>query len=82
MTDIQWRKSSRSVSNGACVEMAYADAARWRKSSRSVSNGECVEVAYAGLVRDSKNPSGPVLAVGRRSFAVFVDAVKADRFGS
>ena len=81
MTDIQWRKSSRSVSNGACVEMAYADAARWRKSSRSVSNGECVEVAYAGLVRDSKNPSGPVLAVGRRSFAVFVDAVKADRFG-
>lgn len=54
---------------------------QWRKSSRSISQGECVEVAFAGLLRDSKNPSGPTLAVGRRNFAVFVAAVKANRFG-
>jgi hypothetical protein len=35
----------------------------WRKSSFSSSNGgNCVEVAPAlGAIRDSKNPSGPVL---------------------
>lgn len=56
-----WHKSSYSSSNGGnCVEVA------WRKSSFSSSNGgDCVEVA-PGLraLRDSKNPSGPVL-IGR-----------------
>jgi uncharacterized protein DUF397 len=35
----------------------------WRKSSYSSSNGgDCVEVASTlGALRDSKNPSGPVL---------------------
>lgn len=53
-----WRKSSFSGSNGGnCVEVA------WRKSSFSGSNGgDCVEVASTLVaLRDSKNPSGPVL---------------------
>lgn len=53
-----WRKSSFSGSNGGnCVEV------RWTKSSFSGSNGgSCVEVASTlGALRDSKNPSGPVL---------------------
>jgi hypothetical protein len=53
-----WRKSSFSGSNGGnCVEVA------WAKSSFSGSNGgSCVEVASTlGALRDSKNPSGPVL---------------------
>jgi Domain of unknown function (DUF397) len=58
----EWRTSSYSSSNGACVEVAVA----WRRSTRSGSNGDCVEVAgHSGahvLVRDTKNRGGPVLA--------------------
>ncbi|HWO62314.1 MAG TPA: DUF397 domain-containing protein [Umezawaea sp.] len=52
---------------------------QWRKSSYSNANGECVEVAYLGAIRDSKNPSGPVLSVGRAGLEAFVAAVKAGR---
>jgi hypothetical protein len=40
-------------------------AMKWKKSSYCGYNGDCVEVAAGAggvLVRDSKNPSGPVLA--------------------
>ncbi|WP_433267890.1 DUF397 domain-containing protein [Actinosynnema sp. CS-041913] len=56
----------------------------WRKSTRSSGeNGNCVEVARTpGLraLRDSKNPAGGVLFVGRRSAEAFLAGVKADRF--
>jgi hypothetical protein len=52
---------------------------QWRKSSYSNANGECVEVAYLGAIRDSKNPAGPVLSVGRAGLEAFVAAVKAGR---
>jgi len=56
--------------------------ARWRKSSRSNSNGgNCVEVADnlpgAVGVRDSKDPSGPVLVFGPTAWRTFVAAVPA-----
>jgi hypothetical protein len=50
--------------------------ARWRKSSFSGgTNGNCVEVTFdcGGLVRDSKNPKGPVLRVG---VSQLVEAIK------
>lgn len=58
--EVAWRKSTFSGGNGGCVEVA------WRKSSYSGGQGNCVEVAAMEarvLLRDSKNPGGPTLAV-------------------
>ncbi|MDX3853809.1 DUF397 domain-containing protein [Streptomyces sp. AK02-01A] len=62
---------------------------RWFTSSYSNNGGQCIEVA-ANLVasrgvvpvRDSKNPTGPVLAFPAGSFAFFVASVKAGEFGA
>jgi hypothetical protein len=53
---------------------------RWRKARRSGGNGgQCVELAHTReAVRDSKNPSGPVLNVDA---AELVAAVRAGRIG-
>lgn len=50
---------------------------RWRKSSRSGSQSNCVELAPTGLVRDSKNPDGPVLVAG---WSGLVELIKAGSF--
>lgn len=36
---------------------------RWRKSSFSGEQTDCVELGSSGAVRDSKNPTGPVLSL-------------------
>ncbi|BEL08563.1 hypothetical protein Q0Z83_067540 [Actinoplanes sichuanensis] len=54
--------------------MTDPDLLTWRKSRRS-ANGNCVEVANQDgsvFVRDSKNPSGPVLAFDVTVFRVFL----------
>lgn len=57
---------------------------RFRKSSRSGSSGgNCVEIARVDAafgVRDSKNPIGPVLAVGVDRGHAFLQAIKDDHF--
>lgn len=63
-TELAWFKSSYSSgSDGDCVEVALA----WRKSTYSGdSSGDCVEVATCPTtihVRDSKNATGPQLAL-------------------
>lgn len=53
--------------------------AQWRTSSRSSSQGQCVEVArnLEGVVavRDSKDPEGPVIVVGREAWRGFLTDV-------
>ncbi|MFC9969323.1 DUF397 domain-containing protein [Spirillospora sp. NPDC127200] len=53
----------------------------WRKATRSGSDGDhCVEVstnvADHVLIRDSKDPEGPMVALDRGTLAVFMEAVK------
>ncbi|ANH92933.1 DUF397 domain-containing protein [Streptomyces sp. SAT1] len=73
--ELHWFKSSHSDSSNGndCVEVAL----HWFKSSySSSSNGnDCVEVAHAPTtihVRDSKNASGPRLALAPGVWADFV----------
>lgn len=64
---IEWKKSSN------CVEVG------WRKSSHC-EGGACAEVAQAGgqvLLRDSKDPAGPVLEFSPGAWTEFLDGVKA-----
>ena len=60
---------------------------RWFKSSYSDNGGACIEtatnlIAPRGLVpvRDSKNPTGPVLGFPAGAFTPFIAGVKAGSF--
>jgi hypothetical protein len=75
----RWRKSSYSGNGGGnCVEVGTV----WRKSSYSGNGGsDCVEVArnLPGVVavRDSKNPHGSVLVIGRDEWASFITRLRS-----
>ena len=69
---IVWRTSSYSANGDACVEVG------WRTSSYSGNSGNCIEVAPAPdgvLVRDSKDPGGPTLAVTTAQWRAFLATV-------
>jgi uncharacterized protein DUF397 len=56
---------------------------QWRKARRSAANGACVELAPASgqiLIRDSKDPNGPIVGYPGCSWRVFTAAVKTGHF--
>ncbi|MFJ2178976.1 DUF397 domain-containing protein [Streptomyces sp. NPDC087851] len=70
--DLKWFKSSFSDDEGGvCLEVAYD----WSKSSYSTEQGgACVEIApcpHAVHIRDSKNPTGPILTLSPAAWASF-----------
>ncbi|MET8048650.1 DUF397 domain-containing protein [Streptosporangium sp. NPDC005286] len=90
LSQVTWRKSSQSNANGGqCVEVGV-----WHKNSLNGSGQNCVEVALADntrvapsltadaerllLVRDSKDPDGPVLAFTPEEWDVFLVSIKGD----
>ncbi|WP_225821056.1 DUF397 domain-containing protein [Streptomyces naphthomycinicus] len=85
--EINWRKSSYSGDEGgSCVECAPLGGLSWRKSSYSSDQGgDCVEIAETPtatlLIRDSKNPAGPVLTVDPAAFTSFVSWTSATAAG-
>lgn len=56
----------------------------WRKSRRSGGGDNCVEVAFATNgsvgVRDSKNPTGPVLTFTPAEWEAFTGGVRDGEF--
>ena len=54
----------------------------WRKSSHSCTTG-CVEVSFIEgsiAVRDSKEPSGPVLCFNREEWQAFLEGIRDREF--
>jgi hypothetical protein len=68
-----WRKSTYSMNESNCVEIA------WRRSSYSENEGNCVELANIGAVRDSKDQAGGMLRVDLAELLVVVKAGRLDR---
>jgi len=55
----------------------------WRKSTRSGTQGNCVEVRIVAggvEVRDSKDPTGPVLSFTRAEWVAHIDGTKDGEF--
>lgn len=57
---------------------------RWIKASASTGNGACVETVSVRqdeiLVRNSRDPEGPILAFTKAEWVAFIAGAKAGEF--
>lgn len=76
--EVSFAKPTHSLNNGTCVEVGFASATHCAETS-------CVEVGHdvhcgTVLMRDSKNPGGPVLSFDTAAWSDFTDAIKTGAF--
>lgn len=90
---VQWAWTESSYCDtGACIQWAWTKSSHcygsdcvewaWTESSHCYSSN-CVEVAQdieIGLLRDSKDPDGPVLQFPRQAVREFLAAIKCGQF--
>lgn len=65
------------------VVNAASGPVEWRKARRSMGNGNCVEISPVTggvVVRDSKNPVGPVLRYSATSWLAFTRETQLGHF--
>ena len=75
LSDVSWRKSSYSTSNGGnCVEVGIASRISSTSGINRVEDGR--HVADVVAVRDSKEPDGPVLAFSPAAWQSFTSQLK------
>jgi hypothetical protein len=63
------------------VTLSGKKPAPWRKSSHSGGGNDCVEIVAVGVgtaVRDSKNPTGPVLRFGAAGWTAFIGLARSE----
>jgi hypothetical protein len=68
-SSLVWRKSRASGGGHGCVEVAFADT-----PVRTRHSGGCLI-----MVRDSKNPDGPVLTVAGAAWQALLTSIKNGR---
>ncbi|WP_204019179.1 DUF397 domain-containing protein, partial [Sphaerimonospora thailandensis] len=69
LSSIAWRKSRRSANGSDCVEVTTIDAGQAEVEHKA-------DAERLFLVRDSKDPDGPVLAFTPSEWDAFVSGVK------
>jgi uncharacterized protein DUF397 len=69
--------------NGMTLTEPERAALSWVKARASTYNGQCVEIASAPgkiAIRDSKNPTGPILVYTPAEFKAFLSSVRNGEF--
>ncbi len=74
LSQVQWCKSSHSGNGSNCVEVATVDA----QAVGAAPKADSADRLF--LLRDSKDPQGPVLAFTPSEWAAFVGGVRLGEF--
>ncbi len=81
VSQVVWRKSSHSGNGSDCVEIAVAGSAQAVAGFAQPAIEHKRDTERLFLVRDSKDPGGPVLALTPAEWEAFVADLKGGEFG-